>query len=66
MANQHRHKQRVIRGIPDDLVERFDAAARAAGSDRSSLTRVLWEQWLGTPDVEVPPRPADHAPPTEG
>lgn len=67
MANQHKHKQRVIRGIPDDLVEQFDAAARAAGGDRSSITRALWEAWLGVPGAEMPARrPADNAPPSEG
>lgn len=57
MANQHKHKQRVIRGIPDDLVEQFDAAARATGSDRSTITRALWEHWLGLAGAEMPPRP---------
>lgn len=59
MANQHKHKQRVIRGIPDDLVEEFDTAARAAGSDRSAITRRLWEWYVGRPGAELPERPAD-------
>ncbi|MGW7247730.1 hypothetical protein [Streptomyces decoyicus] len=66
MANQHKHKQRVIRGIPDDLVEQFDAAARAAGGDRSSITRALWEHWLQVPGAEAPPRPTTDTPPAEG
>ncbi|WP_329622939.1 hypothetical protein OG357_23020 [Streptomyces sp. NBC_01255] len=59
MANQHKHKQRVIRGIPDDLVEAFDTAARTAGSDRSAVTRQLWAWYTGQPDAELPQRPAD-------
>ncbi|MFE5912068.1 hypothetical protein ACFQ6B_23705 [Streptomyces wedmorensis] len=59
MANQHKHKQRVIRGIPDDLVEEVDTAARAAGSDRSAITRQLWEWYASRPGAELPKRPAD-------
>jgi hypothetical protein len=59
MANQHRHKQRVLRGIPDDLVAAFDDAARAGGGDRSSVTRQLWEWYAGRPGAALPERPAD-------
>lgn len=59
MANQHRHKQRVVRGIPEDLAADFDAAARAAGSDRSAVTRQLWEWYAGRPGVELPARPGE-------
>jgi hypothetical protein len=62
MANQHRHKQRVLRGIDDDLTEEFDAATRAAGSDRSGITRQLWEWYVGRPGAELPIRPADKPP----
>ncbi|WP_157849373.1 hypothetical protein [Streptomyces violaceorubidus] len=58
MANVHRHKQRVLRGIDDDLATTFDAAARAAGSDRSNITRQLWEWYVGRPGVDLPERPA--------
>lgn len=60
---QHRHqyKQRVLRGIPDDLVADFDAAAHAAGSDRSRVTRQLWEWFAGRPGAELPERPASES-----
>jgi metal-responsive CopG/Arc/MetJ family transcriptional regulator len=56
MVNQHKHKQRVIRGAPDDLVEEVDAAAQRAGSDRSAVTRQLWE-WYARRTDELPERP---------
>lgn len=60
--HRHRHKQRVVRGITDDLVADFDAAAHAAGSDRSNITRQLWEWFAGRPGAELPERPStgDH------
>lgn len=57
MANVHKHKQRVLRGIDDDLTEDFDAAARQTGSDRSSVTRALWEWYVGRPGAKLPERP---------
>lgn len=55
--HRHRHKQRVLRGIDDALTTEFDAAAAKAGSDRSRITRQLWEWYVGRPDVELPERP---------
>lgn len=55
--HRHRHKQRVLRGIEDDLVVDFDAAAATAGSDRSRITRQLWEWYAGRPGAELPDRP---------
>lgn len=55
--HRHRHKQRVLRGIPDELVDDFDAAAHAAGSDRSGITRRLWEWYVRRPGAELPERP---------
>jgi hypothetical protein len=62
MANVHKHKQRVLRGIDDELVEDFDAAAKRSGSDRSAITRALWEWFAGRPGAELPKRPDDPAP----
>jgi hypothetical protein len=56
--HRHRHKQRVLRGIDDDLCDDFDAAAQAAGSDRSRITRQLWEWYAGRPGAELPTRPS--------
>lgn len=61
--HRHRHKQRVLRGIDDELVNDFDAAAHAAGSDRSGITRRLWEWYVRRPGAELPERP--EAPPVE-
>ncbi|WP_211832621.1 MULTISPECIES: hypothetical protein [Streptomyces] len=55
--HRHRHRQRVVRGISDELVDEFDAAARAAGGDRSSITRQLWEWFAHRPGAELPQRP---------
>jgi hypothetical protein len=58
MANAHRHKQRVLRGIDDDLAADFDAATRQADSDRSNITRQLWEWYVGRPGAQLPERPS--------
>lgn len=58
MANVHKYKQRALRGIGDDLAADFDAATRSAGSDRSAITRQLWEWYVGRPGAELPERPS--------
>ncbi|MFE7780350.1 hypothetical protein [Streptomyces nigrescens] len=55
--HRHRHKQRVLRGIDDELVNDFDAATRDMGGDRSSVTRKLWEWYVRLPGAELPERP---------
>ncbi|MEU7240358.1 hypothetical protein [Streptomyces sparsogenes] len=55
--HRHQHKQRVLRGISDELVSDFDAATRAQGSDRSNITRQLWEWYLHRPGAQLPERP---------
>jgi len=57
MASVHKHKQRVLRGIDDQLAAEFDAFARQLGGDRSSITRQLWEWCVGRPGAELPERP---------
>lgn len=56
--HRHRHKQRVLRGIDDDLATDFDAAAKRVGSDRSAITRTLWEWYVRRDGAELPERPA--------
>lgn len=56
-GHRHRYRQRVVRGIDDELVNDFDAATRAVGSDRSNITRQLWEWFVGRPGTELPERP---------
>lgn len=55
--HRHRHKQRVLRGIPDELVNDFDTAAHTAGSDRSRITKQLWEWYVKLPGAKLPQRP---------
>lgn len=57
MANQHKHPLRGIRGIDDRLWEDLDTYAKAAGSDRSKVTRELWEWYIGRPGAELPEQP---------
>lgn len=57
MANAHKHRQRVIRGAPDDLWDDLDTAAKASGSDRSAVTREFWEWYVGRPGASAPQRP---------
>ncbi|MFF6847086.1 hypothetical protein [Streptomyces antimycoticus] len=64
MASVHKHKQRVLRGIDDDLAAEFDAFARQLGGDRSSITRQLWEWCVGRPGAELPQRPEPAEDPT--
>lgn len=59
MANAHKHKLRGVRGVDDDLWNDLDASARAAGSDRSAITRALWEWYVGRPGAQLPPRPPE-------
>lgn len=55
--HRHRHKQRVVRGISDELTADFDAATHSADSDRSNITRQLWEWFVRRPGAELPERP---------
>jgi hypothetical protein len=58
MANAHKHRQRVIRGADDQLWEDLDTAARRVESDRSAITRQLWEWFVDRPGAKLPERPA--------
>lgn len=57
MANAHKHKQRVIRGAPDELWEDLDTATKAADTDRSAITRQFWEWYIQRPGANLPKRP---------
>ncbi|MEU8136084.1 hypothetical protein [Streptodolium elevatio] len=57
MANAHKHKQRVVRGIDDDLIADFDQACRSLGSDRSAEVRRFMEWFVRRPDAQPPRRP---------
>ncbi|MFF9899130.1 hypothetical protein [Streptomyces longispororuber] len=53
--HRHKHKQRVLRGIPDELWNDF-AAAVPADSDRSAVVRHFIEWYLQRPGAELPTR----------
>ena len=59
--HRHQHKQRILRGIPDEEVTDFDDAAKQVGSNRSNVTRQLWAWFAGKPGAELPPRPQPKA-----
>lgn len=61
MANQHKHSLRCVRGVDDELWADLDAAAKAAGSDRSAITKQLWEWFIGRAATQLPERPSDQA-----
>jgi hypothetical protein len=65
MANQHKHPLRGVRGVDDQLWSDLDTTARALGSDRSRLTRQLWEWAVGRPGATLPPRPELNRQPTD-
>lgn len=56
--HRHKHKQRVIRGAPDELWDDLDAATKRANTDRSAVTREFWEWYVGRPNARLPERPA--------
>ncbi|WP_435643900.1 hypothetical protein ACR9VJ_26595 [Streptomyces sp. H49] len=62
MANAHKHRQRVIRGADDQLWNDLDAATKAAGTDRSAVTRQFWEWYVSRDGADHPRRPADPDP----
>jgi len=55
--HRHKHKQRVIRGADDQLWDDLDTATRAAGTDRSAVTRQFWEWYVRRPGSKLPERP---------
>lgn len=65
MTNQHSEKLRGIRGIrgiSDDLWATLDAAAKATGSDRSTVSRAYYEWFAGRPGAQLPERPEPQQP----
>jgi hypothetical protein len=46
-----------VRPKVQGLTEVFDAAAAAAGSNRSEMTAILWAWFARVPDAELPERP---------
>lgn len=57
MANQHRHKQRGLRGVDDQLWADFGTATAALDSDRSAELRRYMEWCVRRPGAEEPRRP---------
>lgn len=62
MANApHKHKAKLIRGVPQKEADTFDAAVTAAGSNRSAVTRQLWAWFAGEGELPLRPTTADTA-----
>lgn len=61
MPNAHKHPQLRVRGIPREEAEAFDAAATAVDSNRSAITRQLWEWFAGGAELPRRPKPAGTA-----
>lgn len=57
MANQHRHPVRGLRGIPEDLWNEFEQAAKTSRTDRSTLIHEFIAWYLGHPGADLPKRP---------
>lgn len=64
MANAHKHKQRVLRQIDDPLWADLGDGAHTMGSDRSAVSRQLFEWWVGRAGAELPERPPPRPEPT--
>ncbi|WP_282797869.1 hypothetical protein [Streptomyces sp. CC224B] len=54
--HRHKHKQRVLRNISEELWKDF-AAAVPAGSDRSAEVRRFIEWYVRRPGAQPPQRP---------
>lgn len=55
--HRHRHKQRVVRGVSDQLWADFEKVATALDSDRSAEIRRYIEWAVRRPGAEEPRRP---------
>jgi hypothetical protein len=56
VVNQHSHRLRGIRGIPDETWERYDEAVKRAGTDKSSAVAAFIRWYIH--ESELPERPA--------
>lgn len=59
MANVHKHPARGLRGIPQDLWDRFETATGKTGTDRSAAVADFIRWFLREPDAKLPKRPHD-------
>jgi hypothetical protein len=57
MANQHKHRARQIRDIPEDDWEDFGVAAEEDGTTRSRLVAAFVKAYLGHEGARMPRRP---------
>lgn len=65
MANMHSKKLRGLRQIDDDLWNDFGTAATLAGSDRSAISKQLYEWYIRRPGATLPKRPKAQPSPAE-
>lgn len=57
MANQHKHRVRGLRGIPDELWDAFERETSRADTDRSAALRAYMEWYVRQPGAPLPDRP---------
>lgn len=59
MVNVHKHKQRALRGVSDELWAAFAAAVagQEPRTDRSEVLREFIRWYVGEPDARQPRRP---------
>jgi hypothetical protein len=57
MANQHKEKQRCVRGIPQNTWDTFEKFATAVESDRSRLVHAFIRWFNREPGAKLPKRP---------
>jgi hypothetical protein len=57
MANMHKHKQRMLRGVDDETWAELGAAADLSRADRSAIIRELIAWYLRRPSAKLPERP---------
>lgn len=58
MANMHKHKPRILRGVDDETWSDLGREATAARADRSAVIRAFIAWYLRRPGAELPERPA--------
>lgn len=62
MANMHKHKPRILRGVDDETWAALGDAAKEVRADRSAIIRAFIAWYLRRPEAELPEQPPESAP----